>query len=528
MNPSPSHNSDKAGPSTGAVIVLTSRGADADVILRTLELAGIGGIACRGVDDLRGRITGGADAAIITDEMLFGSELNDLKEILAREPNWSYFPIIILSGHTWSPLTVWNLVQDLDYSGQIQILDRPLHTAELISAVRAALNARSRQYQVRDELKTRREMERQLKKESRRKNEFLAVLGHELRNPLAVAAAAVDRLGSVQGTDRRRRYKETLKKQVAHLQRLVDDLVDISRITRGKIFLQLEDVDLLSQMETAVESVYPLTSAKSQNVRLSPPEKEVRLRADPIRLQQIFGNLLKNGSQFTPEGGEIRFSAEADGNEAVIIVRDNGVGIEPEQMSLLFEPFMTDRAGGDLDEGGLGIGLSVVKQLVELHGGTVEASSEGPLQGSEFIVRLPLSAGSSAPENTASLPEAELPRRPGERRTILIAEDNADFAELLRETLEDEGHDVDAVETGEKALDKAAAEKPEFMIIDIGLSDMDGYTLAERIREIPDMDKAVLIALSGYAPDTRKSERLFDHYIVKGTDIEKIFPILDG
>jgi signal transduction histidine kinase len=464
-----------------------------------------------------------------------------VKQTLADQPEWSSFPLIIITTSHPNPGYIWQLLTAVGSTGQAQLLERPVHTAELVSAVQSALSARGRQYQVRDELNRRLEAEEQLMEEARRKNEFLALLGHELRNPLAALNAALNIARKTPPGELIGLCENVVAKQVGQLQRLVSDLIDISRISRGKIELEPDTVDMGEQMNSAVESVKTYISEKKQQLWFSPPPEQLPIRADPVRLQQIFVNLLKNASMYTPEGGEIWFSAKSDGGSLFISCKDSGVGIPSEFLETIFEPFLEiDRYRPDREEGGLGIGLALVKQLVELHGGTVHAESGGEENGSEFIIELPvrgpaadLSAGGAAARQAApASPPAGGTAAAGKSapagRTILIVEDNEDFSGLLAETLEDEGHRVQVAGSGTAALDLVRAEVPDFMIIDIGISDMDGYTIADKVRQIPGTGKAVLIALSGYNPDTEKAEKYFNHYIIKGSGIEKIFDIVSG
>lgn len=527
------------------VAVLTSKEADRTVLAGIIERAGFSPLICTSMERLCSEIRNGSDAAVVTDLVLVDDSAALLKQTLSGQPGWSSFPLIIITTSHPNPGYVWHLLTTIGSPGQAQLLERPVHTAELVSAVQSALSARERQYQVRDELNRRREAEEKLMEEARRKNEFLALLGHELRNPLATLNAAMKIAHKTPQDELIGLCENVVAKQVGQLQRLVSDLIDISRISRGKVELEPVTIDTGEQMNSAVESVKAYISEKKQQLCFTPPPEELPIRADPVRLQQIFVNLLKNASMYTLVGGEIWFSAKADSGSLLISCRDSGIGIPPEFLETIFEPFMEiERYHSVKNEGGLGIGLALVKQLVELHGGTVHAESGGEGQGSEFIIELPvrgpisdLSAGGAAARQPAPVPppaegtaESNGSGAPAEAagRFILIVEDNEDFSGLLSDTLEDEGHRVQVAGSGTAALDLVRAEVPDFMIIDIGISDMDGYTIAEKVRQIPDAEKAVLIALSGYNPDTEKAEKYFNHYIIKGSGIEKIFDIVSG
>jgi CheY-like chemotaxis protein/two-component sensor histidine kinase len=351
--------------------------------------------------------------------------------------------------------------------------------------------------------------------------------------------------------ERRKWCEQIVGRQVDQLQRLVNDLIDISRITQGKIELQIETVEITEQMQHAVESIKTSTTQKNQHLWISTPSEPIFIEADPVRLQQIFTNLLKNASMYTPDGGGIWFSAHEEEDAVAVSCRDNGMGIRDDQVESIFKPFIEVNpyykgSQGEYREGGLGIGLSLVKQLSELHGGAVQVISEGEGKGSEFILRLPKAGtlykgkpfptgtGETTPETGAAAPGAtQSPSpvadtaRPSSSHSILIVEDNQDFAALLRETLSDDGHEVLITDNGQDAIDKTLSEVPDYVIIDIGISDMDGYTIAEKLRESPGLEKTTLIALSGYNPDTSQPEHLFDHYIIKGSDIERLFSIIN-
>ena len=484
----------------------------------------------KNIDDVSG-------AAVITEEMLTSKAFDLLYDALSVQPEWSTFPLIIVSTSRGDPGYIWNLIEKIGPKAQIQVLERPLYKAELLSAVRVSIQSRQRQYQIRDELKLRLSIEEKLKEESRRKNDFLAILGHELRNPLASLATALELVHRKPDRNKLEWCEQVVGKQVEQLQCLVDDLIDISRITKGHIELRYSTVELGEQMREAADAISSLISKKNQQLRVSTPDPPLYVRADKVRLQQMFVNLLKNGSLYTPKGGVIRFSVIKENGEGIISVTDSGIGLGPEQLKMIFEPFLEIRSHQETDEPGLGLGLSVVKNLTERHGGSVKAVSEGPGKGSEFIVRLPLreanpteSATVESTRSDSAAFETESREKPAPEeaapRTILIAEDNRDFAELLQETLQDEGHTVVIIENGKEAAACARREDPDFVIIDIGLPDLDGYTVAERIRAGQSGECSTLIALSGYTEEKEKTRDLFDHYILKGSNVDKLFEIL--
>jgi signal transduction histidine kinase len=348
----------------------------------------------------------------------------------------------------------------------------------------------------------------------KRKDEFLAMLAHELRNPLAPLLSiasilehrasdptAVQQMGGI------------LKRQTSHLARLVDDLLDVSRITRGKINLKRERVILQSALERALEGMHPRLIAKSQAIKLAVPQRPVSVDGDLVRLTQVLGNLLSNASKFSPPDSTIYVSLDAIGREARITIRDPGVGIDRQFLPLVFELFVQADQSLDRSQGGLGIGLTIVKQLVELHGGRVEAHSEGVNSGSEFVVTLPLAEEHAAPI-TASPQSRSLNAR------VVIVDDNVDATVSLQMLLEFEGHEVRVTHDAHSALQVLEAFTADVAIVDIGLPDIDGYALADIMRQRFG-ERLRIVALSGYAPEEalRKDKR-FDAHLIKPVQIE--------
>lgn len=534
------------GKTNHNILIFAGEGADNSVLAGIVRGNGYNPVVCWDVGEVCSRLNGQSDAAVLTDHVLTEKALTMLKNILSSQPEWSNFPLIVISSISEDPGCPWlRMTRDKHFAGHLQLLERPARTAELLSAIQSAVNGRMRQYQIRDELKRRSEVEKQLLEEAEKKNEFLALLGHELRNPLATLNAAVELIRRKPTEESRIWFEDVVNKQASQLQRLVNDLINISRISRGKIELRTSMLELNEQLHSALDASRPFVNAKNQKLSFNPLPENAFVEADPVRLHQILINLLKNASIYTPEGGSICLSAASSGETVRISCRDNGIGIQPPHLHSIFEPFMEVRPRDcRYNDGGLGIGLAFVKKLSELHGGTVHAESGGEGKGSEFIVSLPAirpdavlsGAGKTADENmseTALCEERTLDSQSSATssgnsaaRTVLIVEDNLDFAELLEETLADEGHTVTLFDNGPEAIEAAAATLPDVMIIDIGISGMDGYEIAEKIRKIPELKAVKLIALSGYNPDVEKAEKYFDHYIVKGTGIQKLFAII--
>ncbi len=355
----------------------------------------------------------------------------------------------------------------------------------------------------------------ELAQADRRKDEFLAMLSHELRNPLAPISNAVHLLREVDGGPALARSRDVIDRQVTHLARLVDDLLDVSRITRGKVALRREPVALAAVLARAVETARPLIDARGHTLTLDAGTDLPWLDADPTRLEQVVANLLNNAAKYTDEGGHITVRAAREGGEAVVRVRDTGAGIPGDVLPHVFDLFRQADRTLDRSQGGLGVGLTLVLQLVELHGGRVEAHSEGPGRGSEFVVRLPLPA--ELPPVAPSAAAAAAPAAAAARR-VLVVDDNADAAETLAALLQVRGYEVRVAGDGPAALAAAPQFRPEVVFLDIGLPGMDGYAVARSLRAAPGGAALRLVALTGYGQEDdrrRSAEAGFDEHLVK-------------
>jgi PAS domain S-box-containing protein len=367
--------------------------------------------------------------------------------------------------------------------------------------------------------------EEALREADHRKDEFLAMLAHELRNPLAAINNAVQLSLRGTRTEDLAWSRDVIERQVKNLTRLIDDLLDVSRITRGKIVLQKETIDLGPVMARALESARPLFDAKKQQLTLSIASPALRLFADPTRIEQIFVNLLTNAAKYTPDDGHIFFTACRD-RDIVVRVRDDGDGIPPEILPRIFDLFAQGDRATDRSPGGLGIGLTLVKKLVEMHGGTVSAASPGPGSGSEFTIRLPVGS-EPVEEKPISTPKPPAPQSMGLR--ILVVDDNCDTADGLSRLLHASGFQVTTAENAPTALAALRAERADVLLMDIGLPGMDGYMLAEELRKDPSLKETLFIAISGYGQeqDRRRSrEAGFDHHLVKPVDYDSLLFLL--
>jgi len=360
----------------------------------------------------------------------------------------------------------------------------------------------------------------------RRKDEFLAMLAHELRNPLAPIRNSLNILRLMSQNDHTvEQVGQMMERQVNHMVRLVDDLLEVSRITRGKIELRLELVELAGIVRTAVETSQPLISAAGHQLAVSIPAEPLTVSADPVRLSQIISNLLNNAAKYTETGGQIWLTIRGEDDWVVISVRDTGVGIPPEMLPNIFQMFTQVDRHADRAQGGLGIGLTLVKSLTEMHGGEVRAHSAGPGQGSEFVIRLPLVANQADTTRASDNPSAAI----FSKRRILVVDDNRDAALSMSMLLKLLGSDVRVAFSGADALTAMSEYKPAIVLLDIGMPGMDGYEVARRIRAAPEFQEVTLIALTGWGQeeDRRRSQSAgFNHHLTKPADINVLETLL--
>jgi two-component system CheB/CheR fusion protein len=361
----------------------------------------------------------------------------------------------------------------------------------------------------------------------RSKDEFLAMLSHELRNPLAAIQLAVEgflRQGSEPGADLRQVF-DLLRRQTAQLVRMVDDLLEVSRVTSGKMTLKKQSTDLASLVKQAVETVRPMVEAKALQLDVLVPPEPIAMEVDPARLVQALINLLANAAKYTKEGGKIALSAQRDGEFIILRVKDSGIGIAPEMIEAIFDLFVQSDHALDRSRGGLGLGLTVVRRIVELHGGTVAASSAGIGKGSEFVTRLPVGHVNGA------APTQPAPTRvtASRGRRVLVVEDNQDLAEGLSNVLARAGHEVRCAGDGPSAITSAEEFRPEIVLLDIGLPIIDGYEVARRLRRLPGFEDVSLVALSGYGERKdrqRAKEAGFDLHLVKPADLDRLESVI--
>jgi two-component system CheB/CheR fusion protein len=372
----------------------------------------------------------------------------------------------------------------------------------------------------------RKRAEQELRESDERKSGFFAMLSHELRNPLAPMRHALWLLDrATPGTEQAVRARDTLARQILHLTRITDDLVDVARISRGRIHLQKTRVDLMDLVRRAVQDHEPLFSARKVSLAAELGTLPIWIDADPIRIGQALGNILSNAARFTEPGGHASIAVERGSGGAVFVrVRDDGIGIPAALLDHVFEPFVQADRSLERSRGGLGLGLPLVKELVELHGGHVAARSEGPGRGSEFTIRLPL-----APEQPTLLDAQRPARQAMPRHRVLVVEDNPDAAETLREMLLLWDHEVEVAHDGREGVEKARAWRPDVILCDIGLPGMDGYAVARAVRSSPELSSALLVALTGYtSPEDRRNAASagFDRHLGKPVPVETLEDVL--
>jgi signal transduction histidine kinase/DNA-binding response OmpR family regulator len=369
---------------------------------------------------------------------------------------------------------------------------------------------------------------REVEVANRSKDEFLAMLGHELRNPLAPIVTALQ-LMELRGDETLQRERTIIERQVRHLTRLVDDLLDVSRITRGKIELKRERIEIAEIVAKAIEMASPLIEQRQHSLMVDLPRHGLAIEADAIRMAQVVANLLNNAAKYTEPHGTLAIGARREGDAVVLWVRDTGIGLSAEILPRIFDLFVQERQALDRAQGGLGLGLAIVKTLVELHGGTVEAHSEGHGRGSEFVVRLPAApaAGRPAPSSPAA-PEAA--QRPGVLR-VLVVDDNEDAADLLTTSVRVMGHVARVAHDGPTALQIAVDFQPHVALLDIGLPVMDGYELARHLRALPGLESVRLIAVTGYSQEADRRHTAaagFERHLVKPIQLGELQEVLSS
>jgi len=491
------------------VIIIAPVGRDATAMAALLEGEGFQTEVCAGLTECCEKLSN-AGVLLLTEEALELPQVSSLLEALKAQPTWSELPIIILTNGGESRLaTLLDLVAAA--AGSVTLLERPMSTATLFRSIQVAVSSRRRQYQVRDLLRQEQILRSEAEAANQTKDEFLAKVSHELRTPLnailgwasLLARGGLDDATVVRGI-------ESIARNAKEQAQLIDDLLDISRVISGKLRLNTKPIQLISVVKAAVDSVHPALEAKGVQLEILLEAASARIIGDENRLQQVFGNLLSNAMKFTPEGGRVQIKVERIESQARVTVSDTGVGIAPEFLAHVFEPFQQADHTITKGHGGLGLGLAIVRSLVEMHGGTVSVMSEGIRRGATFTLNFPIvsipptehapntdSTTVSTSDRVATDPE--LPNLSGIR--VLAVDDEDDARAMIRGVLEQFGANVFTAGSAEEALAAFPGWKPDVLVFDIGMPREDGYALIRKVRQIETKQgrNAPAIALTAYA-----------------------------
>ncbi|HWO25989.1 MAG TPA: ATP-binding protein [Kofleriaceae bacterium] len=484
--------------------MLAPRGRDAELTRQLLEHQGISAEVCAGGQELLAELAVSAGCAVLTQEVLFEGLTRELGRVLREQPPWSDLPLVVLSsGHT-----VGHLQQIVPELGNVTLLERPVTPQTLVAAVQAALRARRRQYEARTAIAQR--------------DQFLAMLGHELRTPLGSIVLATELARS--GRDRAQldARLELIARQSNLLARLVDDLLDVARVTSGKIQLRRDAVDIDATIRGCVNAL--TERARGRSITLVTGSKSgAVIEGDAVRIEQVINNLLSNAIKYSPSGRAVRVSSVIAGGSCEIRVRDQGIGIAPEMQGRVFDLFAQVDGSLQRAEGGLGIGLTLVDRLVRLHGGTVSLRSEGLGHGSEFIVKLPLGTA-PAGGDVISLDDA----RPAKLKVVLV-EDNPDLRDLTSDLLVELGCSVELAADGPDGVDRIVEVAPDLALVDIGLPLLDGFGVAREVRR--QLGGApYLVAVTGYGRGQDRQHAAdagFDTFVTKPLGAEKARDLIE-
>lgn len=503
------------------VLALTPTARDAAASRQILEANGMSVHICATLEQLCLEAAGGVGAVIVAEEALAADRDGLVRRLLDEQPRWSDVPLIVL---TASGRERPGPSRTFEQFRNVTLVKRPVELPVFVSTVRAALRDRLRQYEVRAHLLSLQRSEEALRENDRRKDEFLAMLAHELRNPLAAISNAARLAAAARDAEHITFAGEIIARQVGNLGRLIDDLLDVARVSRGKITLKKTTLELGKVVAAASELAQTLVEQKRHTLKIEVDDPTFRFEGDRTRVEQILGNLLINAAKYTEPGGRIGLSARADGGCVEFVVRDDGVGISEEMLPRIFGLFTQVDSTIDRSQGGLGIGLTLVRSLVEMHGGTTTAASDGPGKGSTFTVRLPAGLADS---------QAPRPGRPSATRKksrILVVDDNEDVAILTARLLGMSGYEVQTAFDGLKAVDLARAFRPEVILLDIGLPGLNGYEVASVLKGDESCRGATFVALTGYGEESavlRSKRAGFHHHLTKPIDFSVLAEIIE-
>lgn len=492
------------------ILVCTPQGKDAELACRALVQAGFSCHICETLTILVEEVQRGAGAILVVEEVLPQESAAMLTDYIATQPTWSDLPVLVLT----KPGGELPWTRDAyEKFGNLTLLERPVRAPTLISAARSALRARQRQYEIR--------------LADRRKDEFLAMLAHELRNPLAPINSAATLLEMAPNDpDRVKRSSKIIARQVGHMSNLIDDLLDVARVTRGLITLDKHAVDLRDIVTEAVEQIRPMITKRHHELTFDMPASAMPVMGDRERLVQVVVNILNNSAKYTPEDGHIKILLDARDDLVTLEIQDDGIGMPPLLLTQVFEMFAQAERTSDRSQGGLGLGLALVKSLVESHGGKVSASSDGPGQGSTFKLQFARLSNDSIKEKSTAI---EPTIQTGDALKVLVVDDNRDAANTMEMLLSMAGHTVSVEYAAQAALEGVESFLPQVCLLDIGLPDMDGLELARRLRANPATANTTLIAITGYSQkqDLQRSVGAgFNYHLVKPIDTERLLGLL--
>ncbi|HKX41102.1 MAG TPA: ATP-binding protein [Burkholderiaceae bacterium] len=470
----------------------------------------------------------GAGALLITDLAAADPKMPALMAALDRQPDWSGLPVIAICRDVDKSRIFPSFMESM---ANVTVVDRPVSVSTLVSALRAALRNRRSQYQIRDQLLALRRAREALSAADKRKDEFLATLAHELRNPLAPLKTGIELLQSTASGDPQvKSVLPMMDRQMTHLVKLVDDLLDVSRITSGKIVLNRERLDLRSVVQLGLESCEPTITASRHRLVVRMPPEPVWITGDSARLAQVVLNVVGNAAKYTPAGGRIELRLEAQSSTATLTVADTGLGIPADMLDAVFDMFTQVNRSLDRSQGGLGIGLSLVKRLVELHDGSVQVSSPGGERGTTVEIRLPLAeAGEIARTMTKTERGKKAAPNPTRQHVLLVIDDNTDAADSLAMLLRALGHRTEVAYDGIAGLAAVTNFSPDVVFCDIGMPGMGGYAFAGELRR-RGFQAITLVAVSGWGAEADKQHTRkagFDFHLTKPADTTSLKTILE-
>lgn len=487
-------------------LVLTPNEVDAELAGSFLRQSGIEAMTFTHAHELASALSVGAGCLVLVEDALTDWDIPLLREALSQQPEWSDLPLIVVTSEVSKFSAA--VARIFPNSGNVTLLGRPLNAYTLVSAVQVCLRAAVHQRQV-GELLNQREQAIRLR------DEFLAMLAHELRNPLAPMRNALFILQQLKIQEPLFiKTREVMDRQLNHIVRMVDDLMDVARLERGKVALQKQPLNLNLAVADAVETCVPAAKRLGHRVSVQSINRELPVHADPVRIEQIVSNLVNNAAKYTTQPGDIRVETSVDDQFAVITVTDPGIGFDQDAAEKLFALFMQANATIDRSAGGLGIGLTIVRRLVELHGGKVDAHSDGINKGARFVVKLPLATGKQAQSQPVQLKIAATPRQ----QRIVVIDDNSDIRETLTLLLTMWGHTVEMAGDGVTGIECILRSQPDVALVDIGLPGTNGYDVARAIRERDPARTIRLIALTGYGQPADKERAMqagFDTHLLK-------------